>query len=57
MHPTGYQEVEGLIPAVSANIFFVETDYEIFSMFILSLPLITDLMKGYTQVLFNHLED
>ena len=36
--PTGYQEVEGSIPARS----FVKADHEIFSPVILSLPLIQE---------------
>ena len=48
-HPTGDQEVVGSIPAMTGNIFFVvidheifSTDHEIFSMVILSLPLIQE---------------
>ena len=33
--PTGDQEVQGSISAMSGNIFFVEIDHEIFSMVIL----------------------
>ena len=40
-HLTGDQEVVGLTPAGSAN-FFMEIDHEIFSMVILSLPLIQE---------------
>ena len=39
VHPAADQEVAGSIPAGSRN---METDHEIFSMFILSLPLIQE---------------
>ena len=42
VHPAGDQEVPGLIPARSCNIFFVEIDHEIFSMVILSYSLIQE---------------
>ena len=39
---TGDQDVTGLIPTGSGNILFVEIDHEIFSVVILSLPLIQE---------------
>ena len=41
-HPTGDQEVSGSTPAEVSNNFYVEIDHEIFSMVILSLPLIQE---------------
>ena len=41
-HPTGDQEVVGSTPAEVGNILFVEIDHEIFSMVVLSLPLIQE---------------
>ena len=38
----GDQEVAGFTPAKVGNILFVEIDHEIFSMVILSLPLIQE---------------
>ena len=40
--PTGDQEVAGSTPAEVGNIFFVETDHEIFSTVILSILLIQE---------------
>ena len=40
--PSGDQEVAGSTPAEVDNILFVEIDHEIFSTFILFLPLIQE---------------
>ena len=60
--PTGDQEVTGSTPTEVGNILFVETDHEIFSTVIISLPLIqegqlsvSDERMCTTQV--NRLED
>ena len=42
VHPTGDHEVTGSIPTGSGKILFVEVDHEIFSLIILSLPLIQE---------------
>ena len=63
MHrPTGDQEVAGSTPAEVGNILFVEIDHEIFSMVILSLPLIQEGQLSVSgermcTILVNRLED
>ena len=60
--PTGDQEVTGSTPRQGPQHSFVEIDHEIFSMVILSLPLIQEEQlsvsgeRMYT-ILVNHLED
>ena len=59
--PTGDQEVAGSTPARSAPS-FMEFDYEIFPMVIVSLPLIQEGQlsvsdKRMCTILVNHLED
>ena len=60
--PTGDQEVAGSTPAEVGNILYVEMDHEIFSMVILSLPLIQEGQlsvsgEGMYPILVNRLED
>ena len=60
--PTGDQEVAGSIPAQVGNILFVEIDHGIFSMVILSLPLIQEGQLPVSDgrmctILVNRLED
>ena len=59
--PTGDQKAAGSTPAGSAHS-FVEIDYEIFSMVILSLPLIQEGQLSVSgertcPILVNRLED
>ena len=59
--PTGDQKVAGSTPPRSAT-FFREIDHEIFSTFILSLPLIQEVQLSISgermcTILVNRLED
>ena len=61
VRPTGDQEVGGSTPAVWQH-FFVEIDHEMFSMVILSLPLIQEGQLSVSSermctILVNRLED
>ena len=60
--PTGDQEVAGSTPRRGRQHSFVETDHEIFSMVILSLPLIQEGQLSVSGermciILVNRLED